>query len=117
MMNGSPGRAEGGMTFTAALPRHSRWSGRGQLRALAGDDCRPQPFSPEIPDFGGERFPSSMPKDWSASWCAPRNGSILARLRGESTPCIASEDYARRLEKQSMNVMLVPTETSDSCSP
>jgi tripartite-type tricarboxylate transporter receptor subunit TctC len=102
-----------GMTFTAAsaaLPLVQS----GQLRALAVTTRARSPFRPDIPTLVESGFPSLDAPTWfgvvvRAATPAP----ILARLRGEFGTVIASEDYAKALEKQSMNVMLVPPETAD----
>jgi tripartite-type tricarboxylate transporter receptor subunit TctC len=103
-----------GMTFTAAsaaLPLVQS----GQLRALAVTTGARSRFSPDIPTLVESGFPSLDAPTWfgvvvRAATPAP----ILAKLRAEFNTVITSEDYAKALEKQSMEILAVPPETSDA---
>jgi tripartite-type tricarboxylate transporter receptor subunit TctC len=103
-----------GMTFTAAsaaLPLVQS----GQLRALAVTTGVRSRFSPDIPTLVESGFPSLDAPTWfgvvvRAATPAP----ILAKLRAEFNTVITSEDYAKALEKQSMEILAVPPETSDA---
>ena len=102
-----------GMTFTAAsaaLPLVRS----GQLRALAVTTGERSRFSPDLPTLVESGFPSLNAPTWfgvvvRAATPAP----ILGKLRTDFNAVIASEGYAKALEKQSMEIMLVPPETSD----
>lgn len=102
-----------GMTFTAAsaaLPLVRS----GQLRALAVTTGERSRFSPDLPTLVESGFPSLNAPTWfgvvvRAATPAP----ILGKLRTDFNAVIASEGYAKALEKQSMEIMLVPPEASD----
>ena len=102
-----------GMTFTAAsaaLPLVQS----GQLRALAVTTGQRSRFAPNVPTLVESGFPSLNAPVWfgvvvRANTPAP----IVARLRAEFNTVIASEGYSQALEKQSMEVMRVPPETSE----
>jgi len=102
-----------GMTFTAAsaaLPL----ARSGQLRALAVTTGKRSRFSPDLPTLVESGFPSLDAPTWFA--VVLRAGTpepILTKLRGDFNGVIASDDYASALEKQSMEVMLVPPDTSE----
>jgi tripartite-type tricarboxylate transporter receptor subunit TctC len=102
-----------GMTFTAAsaaLPLVRS----GQLRALAVTTGERSRFSPDLPTLVESGFPSLAAPTWFA--VVARTGTpepILARLRSDFNAVIASEDYAKALEKQSMEIMRIPPETAD----
>ena len=103
-----------GMTMTAAsaaLPLVQS----GKLRALAVTTGKRSRFSPDIPTLVESGFPSLDAPTWfgvvvRAATPAP----IVARLRADFGAVIASEDYAKALEKNFMEVMIVPPETSDA---
>ncbi len=102
-----------GMTFTAAsaaLPLVQS----GQLRALAVTTGERSRFSPDIPTLVESGFPSLDAPTWfgvvvRAATPAP----ALEKLRAEFNAAIATEGYARALEKSFMAVMPVPPDTSD----
>ena len=102
-----------GMTFTAAsaaLPLVKS----GQLRALAVTTRERSRFSPDLPTLVESGFPSLAAPTWFA--VVARSGTpepILARLRSEFDTVIKSDDYAKALEKQSMEIMRIPPETAD----
>ena len=102
-----------GMTFTAAsaaLPLVTS----GQLRALAVTTPARSRFSPDLPTLVESGFPSLTAPTWFG--VVARTGTpepVLARLRAEFNNVIASEDYAKALERQSMEIMRVPPETAD----
>ena len=102
-----------GMTFTAAsaaLPLVRS----GQLRALAVTTGERSRFSPDLPTLVESGFPSLAAPTWFAM--VARTGTpepVLARLRTEFNAVTASDDYAKALEKQSMEIMRVPPETAD----
>ena len=102
-----------GMTFTAAsaaLPLVQS----GKLRALAVTTGQRSRFAPTVPTLVESGFPSLNAPVWfgvvvRSSTPAP----IVARLRTEFNSVIASEGYSQALEKQSMEVMRLPPETSE----
>ena len=102
-----------GMAFTAtsaALPLVQS----GQLRALAVTTGQRSRFAPNVPTLVESGFPTMNAPVWfgvvvRANTPAP----IVARLRTEFGTVIASEGYAQALEKQFMEVMRVPPETSE----
>lgn len=102
-----------GMTFTAAsaaLPLVAS----GQLRALAVTTGERSRFSPDLPTLVESGFPSLAAPTWFG--VVARTGTpepILSRLRSEFDTVIASEDYAKALEKQSMELLRVPPGTAD----
>lgn len=102
-----------GMTFTAAsaaLPLVKS----GQLRALAVTTRERSPFSPDLPTLVESGFPGLAAPTWFG--VVARTGTpepVLSRLRTEFNTVIASEDYAKALEKQSMEIMRVPPDTAD----
>lgn len=101
-----------GMTFTAAsaaLPLvHS-----GQLRALAVTTGKRSRFSPELPTLVESGFPTLDAPTWFGVVAPTKTPApILAKLRNEFGAVIASETYAKALEKQFMETMVVPTDTS-----
>ncbi|HEY5966007.1 MAG TPA: tripartite tricarboxylate transporter substrate binding protein [Xanthobacteraceae bacterium] len=101
-----------GMAFTAtsaALPLVQS----GQLRALAVTTGQRSRFAPNVPTLVESGFPTMNAPVWfgvvaRANTPAP----IVAKLRTEFNAVIASEGYAQALEKQFMEVMRVPPETS-----
>ncbi|HMK78827.1 MAG TPA: tripartite tricarboxylate transporter substrate binding protein [Xanthobacteraceae bacterium] len=103
-----------GMTLTAAsaaLPLVQS----GKLRALAVTTGKRSRFSPDLPTLVESGFPSLDAPTWFAvvartSTPAP----ILARLRADFGAVIASADYAAALEKNFMEVMLVPPATAEA---
>jgi tripartite-type tricarboxylate transporter receptor subunit TctC len=103
-----------GMTFTAAsaaLPLVQS----GQLRALAVTTGTRSRFSPNLPTLVESGFPSLNAPTWFAVTVRSETPEpILARLRNEFNTVIASEDYAKALEKQSMEILRVAPETSDA---
>jgi tripartite-type tricarboxylate transporter receptor subunit TctC len=102
-----------GMAFTAtsaALPLVQS----GQLRALAVTTGQRSRFAPNVPTLVESGFPTMNAPVWfgvvvRANTPAP----IVARLRTEFNTVIASEGYSQALEKQFMEVMRVPPETSE----
>jgi tripartite-type tricarboxylate transporter receptor subunit TctC len=102
-----------GMTFTAAsaaLPLVRS----GQLRALAVTTGKRSRFAPELPTLVESGFPTLDAPTWFGVVARKATPApILAKLRTEFNTVIASDGYAKALEKQSMEVMLVPPDTSD----
>ena len=102
-----------GMTFTAAsaaLPLVKS----GQLRALAVTTGKRSRFSPDIPTLVESGFPALDAPTWFAVVVRAKTPApIIAKLRAEFNAVITSESYSTALEKQSMEVMLVPPDTSD----
>jgi tripartite-type tricarboxylate transporter receptor subunit TctC len=102
-----------GMTLTAAsaaLPLVQS----GQLRALAVTTGKRSRFAPELPTLVESGFPTLDAPTWFG--VVARAGTpapILERLRADFNAVIATEDYAKALEKNSMEVMAVPPETSE----
>lgn len=102
-----------GITFTAAsaaLPLVQS----GQLRAIAVTTGKRSRFAPNVPTLVESGFPSLDAPTWFGA--VARTGTpepIVAKLRAEFGAVIASESYAQALEKQFMEVMPVPPETSD----
>jgi tripartite-type tricarboxylate transporter receptor subunit TctC len=102
-----------GMAFTAtsaALPLVQS----GQLRALAVTTGQRSRFAPNVPTLVESGFPSLNAPVWfgvvaRANTPAP----IVSRLRAEFDTVIRSEGYSRALEKQFMEVMRVPPESSE----
>jgi tripartite-type tricarboxylate transporter receptor subunit TctC len=102
-----------GMAFTAtsaALPLVQS----GKLRALAVTTGQRSRFAPNVPTLVESGYPSLNAPVWfgvvvRANTPAP----VVARLRTEFDKVIASEGYAQALEKQFMEVMRVPPETSE----
>ena len=102
-----------GMTFTAAsaaLPLVQS----GQLRALAVTTGKRSRFSPDVPTLVESGFPSLDAPTWFAVVVQAKTPTpILAKLRTEFNAAVTSEGYSNALEARSMEVMLVPPETSD----
>jgi tripartite-type tricarboxylate transporter receptor subunit TctC len=102
-----------GMTFTAAsaaLPLVKS----GQLRALAVTTRERSRFSPDIPTLVESGFPSLDAPTWFGVVVrSVTPEAILVKLRGDFDAVIASEEYAKALEKQFMDVMRIPPEASD----
>jgi tripartite-type tricarboxylate transporter receptor subunit TctC len=102
-----------GMTFTAAsaaLPLVKS----GQLRALAVTTGKRSRFSPDVPTLVESGFPSLDAPTWFAVVVHAKTPSpILAKLRTEFNALITSESYSNALEARSIEVMIVPSETSD----
>jgi len=102
-----------GMTFTAAsaaLPLVRS----GQLRALAVTTGKRSRFSPDIPTLVESGFPSLDAPTWfGVVLRAATPAAIVERLRKEFNAVITSDDYAQALEKNSIEVLRVPPETSD----
>lgn len=102
-----------GMTLTAAsaaLPLAQS----GKLRALAVTTGKRSRFSPELPTLVESGFPSLDAPTWfGAVVRSAVPAEVIARLRADFGAVIAAEDYAKALEKNFMEVMVVPPETSD----
>ena len=102
-----------GMTFTAAsaaLPLAKS----GQLRALAVTTGKRSRFSPDVPTLVESGFPSLDAPTWFAAVVQANTPTpILAKLRTDFNSVITAESYSQALEKQSMEVMVVPPEASD----
>ncbi|MEW6450091.1 MAG: tripartite tricarboxylate transporter substrate binding protein [Pseudomonadota bacterium] len=102
-----------GITFTAAsaaLPLVQS----GQLRAIAVTTGKRSRFAPNVPTLVESGFPSLDAPTWFGA--VARTGTpepIVSKLRTEFGAVIASESYAQALEKQFMEVMPVPPETSE----
>jgi tripartite-type tricarboxylate transporter receptor subunit TctC len=103
-----------GMTFTAAsaaLPLVQS----GKLRGIAVTTGTRSRFSPNLPTLVESGFPTLDAPTWFAVTVSTGTPEpILSRLRSEFGAVIASEDYSKALEKQSMEIMRVPPETSDA---
>lgn len=103
-----------GMTFTAAsaaLPLVQS----GQLRALAVTAGQRSRFSPDIPTLVESGFPSLDAPTWfGVVMRATTPTPILSQLRSEFSTVTSREDYAKALEKNFMEVMPVPPQTSDA---
>jgi tripartite-type tricarboxylate transporter receptor subunit TctC len=102
-----------GMTFTAAsaaLPLVQS----GQLRALAVTTGQRSRFSPELPTLVESGFANLDAPTWFAVVARTATpAAILEKLRADFNAVIASEDYAKALEKQSMEVMRVAPDASE----
>jgi tripartite-type tricarboxylate transporter receptor subunit TctC len=102
-----------GMTLTAAsvaLPLVQA----GQLRALAVTTGQRSRFSPDIPTLVESGFPSLDAPTWFGVVVrTPTPAPILARLRTEFNSVITSDGYLKALEKNSMEVLLVPPGASE----
>lgn len=102
-----------GMAFTgasAALPLVKS----GKLRALAVTTGKRSRFAPDLPTLVESGFPSLDAPVWFGVVVRAKTPApVLQRLRTEFNSVIGSDDYAAALEKQSMEVMLVPPETSE----
>lgn len=102
-----------GMTLTAAsaaLPLVQS----GQLRALAVTTGQRSRFSPDIPTLVESGFPSLDAPTWfGVTVRAATPAAIVERLRADFNAAVASEDYAKALEKNFMEVLRVPPEKSD----
>jgi len=102
-----------GITFTAAsaaLPLVKS----GQLRALAVTTGKRSRFAPDVPTLVESGFPSLDAPTWFAA--VARTGTpapIVAKLRAEFGGVIASDSYAQALEKQFMEVLAVPPDSSE----
>jgi len=102
-----------GVTFTAAsaaLPLVQS----GQLRALAVTTGKRSRFAPNVPTLVEGGFPSLDAPTWFSA--VVRTGTpapIVARLRTDFNAVIASESYSQALEKQFMEVMPIPPDTSE----
>ena len=71
-------------------------------------------FSPDIPTLVESGFPALDAPTWFAVVVRAKTPApIIAKLRAEFNAVITSESYSTALEKQSMEVMLVPPDTSD----
>lgn len=101
------------ITFTAAsaaLPLVQS----GQLRALAVTTGTRSRFCPDVPTLVESGFPSLDAPTWFAAVVPAKTpGPIVSRLRAEFNTVITSDAYAKALEQQSMEVMVVPPDTSD----
>jgi tripartite-type tricarboxylate transporter receptor subunit TctC len=101
------------MTFTAAsaaLPLVQS----GQLRALAVTTGKRSRFSPDTPALVESGFPSLEAPTWFGVVVrTPTPAPILAKLRGEFNAVIASESYAKALEKSAMEVLPLPVDASE----
>ena len=102
-----------GMAFTAtsaALPLVQS----GQLRALAVTTGQRSRFAPNVPTLVESGFPALNAPVWfGVVVLANTPAPVVARLRHEFNTVIASDGYAQALEKQFMEVMRVPPETSE----
>lgn len=102
-----------GMTFTAAsaaLPQVQS----GQLRALAVTTGQRSRFSPEIPTLVESGFPGLDAPTWFGVVVRTATPApIVAKLRTAFNSVIASEGYAKALEKNFMEVLAVAPETAD----
>jgi tripartite-type tricarboxylate transporter receptor subunit TctC len=102
-----------GMAFTAtsaALPLVQS----GQLRALAVTTGQRSRFAPNVPTLVESGFPSLNAPVWFGVVVRVNTPApIVAKLRAEFGTVIASEGYSQALEKQFMEVMRVPPETSE----
>ena len=102
-----------GMTFTAAsaaLPLVQS----GQLRALAVTTGQRSRFSPEIPTLVESGFPSLDAPTWFGVVVRTATpASIVAKLRTEFNAVIATEGYAKALERNFMEVLAVAPDASD----
>lgn len=103
-----------GMTFTAAsaaLPQVKS----GKLRALAVTTGTRSRFAPDVPTLVESGFPSLNAPTWFCALVrANTPAPIISKLRTEFNAVIGSEPYAKALEARSMEVMLVPPDTSDA---
>jgi tripartite-type tricarboxylate transporter receptor subunit TctC len=101
------------MTFTAAsaaLPLVQS----GQLRALAVTTGKRSRFSPDTPTLVESGFPSLDAPTWFGVVVrTPTPALILAKLRGEFDAVVASEGYAKALEKSAMEVLPLPADASE----
>ena len=102
-----------GMTFTAAsaaLPLVKS----GKLRAIAVTTGQRSRFAPDVPTLVESGFPSLNAPTWFAAVVRAKTPApIVTKLRTDFNAVIGSEAYAKALEARSMEVMLVPPETSD----
>lgn len=102
-----------GIAFTgasAALPLVKA----GKLRALAVTTGTRSRFAPDLPTLVESGFPTLDAPVWFGAVAPAKTPApIVARLRKEFNAVIAKPDYATALEKQSMEVMVVPSETSE----
>jgi tripartite-type tricarboxylate transporter receptor subunit TctC len=102
-----------GMAFTAtsaALPLVQS----GQLRALAVTTGQRSRFAPNVPTLVESGFPTLNAPVWFGVVVRTNTPApVIARLRHEFNTVIASDGYAQALEKQFMEVMRVPPETSE----
>jgi len=102
-----------GMTFIAAstaLPLVQS----GQLRALAVTTGKRSRISADVPTLVESGFPSLDAPTWFALVVLAKTPvPILTRLRREFNALVTSEGYSKALEERSMEVMLVPPETSE----
>ena len=102
-----------GMTFTAAsaaLPLVQS----GQLRALAVTTGKRSRFAPDIPTLVESGFPSLDAPVWLgvvARTATP--APALAKLRTDFNTVIASDDYAKALEKNFMEVLAIAPDASE----
>jgi tripartite-type tricarboxylate transporter receptor subunit TctC len=103
-----------GMTLTAAsaaLPLVQS----GKLRALAVTTGKRSRFSPDLPTLVESGFPNLDAPTWFGVVVrATTPAAILARLRADFGAVIAAEDYAKALEKNFMEVMILAPETSEA---
>ncbi len=105
-----------GMTFTAAsaaLPLVTS----GQLRALAVTTPRAAASARICRRSLRADFRASLRRPGSASWRVQAHRSRSARLRAEFNNVIASEDYAKALERQSMEIMRCRPKRQTTFSP
>jgi tripartite-type tricarboxylate transporter receptor subunit TctC len=102
-----------GMTLTAAsaaLPLVQS----GQLRALAVTTGQRSRFSPDIPTLVESGFPNLDAPTWFGVVVrAATPTPILAKLRTEFNSVIASDGYAKALERNSMEVLPVAPDASE----
>ena len=102
-----------GMTLTAAsaaLPLVQS----GQLRALAVTTGQRSRFSPDIPTLVESGFPSLDAPTWFGVVVrTPTPAPIVARLRAEFNAVIASDGYAKALDRNFMEVMAIPPDAAD----
>lgn len=101
------------MTFTAAsaaLPLVRA----GKLRALAVTTGTRSRFSPDLPTLVESGFPDLNAPTWFAAVAPAKTPApVVSRLRKDFNAAITSDAYAKALEQQSMEVMVVPPETSE----
>jgi len=102
-----------GMTFTAASAAMPLVQS-GQLRALAVTTGKRSRFSPDLPTLVESGFPTLDAPTWFGVVARAKTPApVLAKLRTDFNTVITSEVYAKALEKQSIEIMVVPPETSD----
>ena len=102
-----------GMTLTAASAAFPLVQS-GQLRALAVTTGQRSRFSPDIPTLVESGFPNLDAPTWFGVVVRTATpASILVKLRTEFNSVIASDGYAKALEKNSMEVLPVAPDASE----